>query len=323
MPSFVIRSFRRGDRDQLTELVNRHASAVVPGGVASVNAVLAQLEREPGEVIVDPWVEERLALVAEQAGAIVAAALLLRYADRPEVSESYRGAGEIRWLVFQPLVPDGNPYWQDAREAAEALADACLAQLARWQVSHAYADGTLPVPGVYGVPEQWPHVADLYTRAGFVPGHTEMLLLARVGDLPRLGAPPLDGLETVRRVGINGTRLAARASGDPAGYLELDLLGSPERQPRHGGLADIGNLRVDEAHQRRGVATWLLSEAAGWLDLAGVDRLLAYARPEEHALVAFLRRSGFHELTRTQRGWQLSDVDRLAVHRSPRQSGRV
>jgi GNAT superfamily N-acetyltransferase len=28
------------------------------------------------------------------------------------------------------------------------------------------ADGDLPVPGVYGVPEQWPHIVSLYQRAG-------------------------------------------------------------------------------------------------------------------------------------------------------------
>ena len=49
--------------DQLTALVNAHAAAVLPGVSASVNAVLAQLEREPGEFIVDPWVSERQTLV--------------------------------------------------------------------------------------------------------------------------------------------------------------------------------------------------------------------------------------------------------------------
>jgi hypothetical protein len=38
----------------------------VPGLGASVATVLSQLEREPGEFIVDPWVTERVTLVAEQ-----------------------------------------------------------------------------------------------------------------------------------------------------------------------------------------------------------------------------------------------------------------
>ena len=78
MSSIEVRPFRRSDRDQLTALVNAHAAAVVPGVSASVNAVLAQLEREPGEFIVDPWVSERLTLVAEQRQRVVAAAHMLR-----------------------------------------------------------------------------------------------------------------------------------------------------------------------------------------------------------------------------------------------------
>ena len=47
-------------REQLTKLVNAHAAAVVP---VSVHTVLSQLEREPGEFIVDPWVRQRATLV--------------------------------------------------------------------------------------------------------------------------------------------------------------------------------------------------------------------------------------------------------------------
>lgn len=46
----------------------------------SVNAVMSQLERDPGEFKVDPWVIERATLVADQRERIVAAAHLLRYA---------------------------------------------------------------------------------------------------------------------------------------------------------------------------------------------------------------------------------------------------
>ena len=49
-----------------------------------------------------------------------------------------------------------------------------------------HAGGELPVPGVYGVPDQWPHIRALYERAGFRhTGHTEIVYLARVEDLPR------------------------------------------------------------------------------------------------------------------------------------------
>jgi hypothetical protein len=51
------------------------------------------------------------------------------------------------------------------------------------------------------------------------------------------------------------------------------------------------------------VATWLIGQAADWLRLARVERLLEYAWPEERDLLALLARVGFHELTRTTRGW--------------------
>jgi 5-keto 4-deoxyuronate isomerase len=69
-PAYV-RPFRRADRDQLTALVNAHAQAVVPGAVVSVNTVLSQLEAEPDELIVDPWVDRRATLVAGQRGRVV------------------------------------------------------------------------------------------------------------------------------------------------------------------------------------------------------------------------------------------------------------
>ena len=64
MPPIAIRPFRRSDRDQLTDLVNAHVEAVLPGVTVPPNAVLSQLEREPGEPLVDPWVTHRHTLVA-------------------------------------------------------------------------------------------------------------------------------------------------------------------------------------------------------------------------------------------------------------------
>jgi hypothetical protein len=95
MSSIEVRPFRRSDREQLTALVNSHAAAVVPGASVSVNTVMSQLEREPGEFIVDPWVIDRATLIADQRGRVVAAAHLLRYASGHEISESYRDLAEI------------------------------------------------------------------------------------------------------------------------------------------------------------------------------------------------------------------------------------
>jgi GNAT superfamily N-acetyltransferase len=86
-------------------------------------------------------------------------------------------------------------------------------------------------------------------------------------------AAPIEGLSVHRTAGINGTRLSALIGGDVIGYIEVETFDAGERLPRHGGWADIGNLRVTEPYRRRGVASWLPGQAADWLRLADVDRL--------------------------------------------------
>jgi len=71
------------------------------------------------------------------------------------------------------------------------------------------------------------------------------------------------------------------------------------------------NLHVGPAHRRRGVGSWLLGQAADWLGLAQVSRLLDYAWLEGtdsggysyDDYRAFLPAVGFREVTRTARGW--------------------
>ena len=219
MSTVSVRPFRRADREQLTALVNAHVKAVVPGLSVSVNTVMSQLERDPGEFIVDPWVTERSTLVAEQRGRVVAAAHLLRYGAGEEVGEAIRGGGDINWLLYWPEAS----YWPDSTAAANALMTACLAQFRRWQVTRWHADGALPAPGVYGLPEQWPHIRALYERAGFVhDGHVEIVLLARVDELPRPAAPPLEGLTLRRSVGESGTRLSAHLADERVGFIEVE-----------------------------------------------------------------------------------------------------
>jgi ribosomal protein S18 acetylase RimI-like enzyme len=303
MSEVEVRPFRRADREQLTALVNAHIQAVVPGVSVSVNTVLSQLERDPGEFIVDPWVAERMTLVAEQRRRVVAAAHLLRYGAGEDVGEAMRDAGEIGWLLYWPEAS----YWPDSMVAADALMAACLAQLRRWPVTRWNADGSLPAPGVYGLPAQWPHIRALYQRAGFgltEDSHTEVVLLARVDELPRPSGPPIPGLALGRAVGINGTRLHGSLGEQLVGYIEVETnLAEGGRLAHLGGWADVGNLHVDEAYRRRGVATWLFGQAADWLRLARVERLLDYAWPKEEDRLALLRRLGFRELTRTARGW--------------------
>ncbi|MFI6854360.1 N-acetyltransferase [Streptomyces sp. NPDC050416] len=359
MPALEVRPFRRADRDQLTDLVNMHVAAVVPGVSVSVNTVLSDLERQPGEFITDPWVAERTTLVAEQREYVVAAAHLLRYRADAEVGEAYRDAAEINWFVCRPAAS----FWPDADQAADLLMRACLAQFARWNARVRYADGALPAPLVYGLPRNWPHIRAVYERAGFRhAGDTEVILIARVADLPE--PEPRPGVTVERTLGECGTRFTARAGtgapggvrrvppalrrparplaapgehprttstrasarqaesphrtppgppsgrtaglyGHPLGFVEIDTaLARPERHARAAGLADIGNLHIDPAQHGTGLEHWLLAQAADWLRLCGVDRLVAYESAADSTMLGHLTGAGFRELTRTDRGWE-------------------
>ncbi|MBD0840579.1 MULTISPECIES: N-acetyltransferase [unclassified Streptomyces] len=296
MSALEVRPFRRDDRDQLTDLVNAHVAAVVPGVSVSTNTVLSALERQPDEFITDPWVSERVTLVAEQRRYVVAAAHLLRYRADAEVGADYRDSGEINWLVCRPRAS----FWPDAEEAADLLMAACLARLARWNVRVRYADGSLPAPVVYGLPRNWPHIRAAYERSGFRHlGHTEVVLLARVADLP---APePAPGVTVERSLGECGTRLTAYDGPRALGHVEVDTaLARPERHTRAAGLADLGNLRAETEETAR----LLLAQAAHWAGLCGADRLVAYEDATDRAALDRLTSAGFRELTRTDRGWE-------------------
>jgi GNAT superfamily N-acetyltransferase len=296
-----IRAFRRADGEQVTALVNAHVQAVIPGVSVPQNAVLAQLERDPSEFIVDPWVAERQMLVAEERGRIVAAALLHRYAADERVGESYRDSGSIHWL----LCWRDAPYWPDASAAGTALVQRCVRQLTDWKVRVMHASGELPAPVIYGVSDSWPHVIDLYEQAGFAhDGRVEIIFVANISDVPRPAGLPVEGLSVRRDIGINGTRFSAMRAGRTVGFAEVESdLTRGGTRARFAGWADVGNLEIDDDLQRQGVATWLIGHAADWLEVGHVDRLLAYTRPEDEAMIAFLLGCGFRELARTRRGW--------------------
>lgn len=298
MPSIEVRPFRRSDREQLTSLVNAHIEVVLPGAAVSVNAVLRQLEREPEETIVDPWAVARTTLVAVARDEVVAAAHLVRYGAGEEVGPTYRDAAEIRWLLF----------WPGADDAAGALAERCIAEMAAWGVRRMYADGSLPAPGVYGIPDVWPHVGAALERAGFAASdRVEAVLVADVADLPHgRGPAPVAGMTVRRALGRHATRFSAVLDGRVVAFHEIqaDLTGGGARA-RVAGWADVWELHVDEGLRRRGVGRFLVGHSADWLRLGRVDRLLDYVVVgEADAHLAFLRALGFQELTRTRRGWR-------------------
>jgi GNAT superfamily N-acetyltransferase len=165
-----------------------------------------------------------------------------------------------------------------------------------------------------GCPSNGRISAPCTSRPGSSTGHTEIVYLARVEDLPDRARPPLAGLSVRRSVGINGCRLSAVLGPDVIGYMEVETFDVGERLTRTAGRADVGNFRVSEPYRRRGMGSWLLGQAADWLRLAHVDRLLDYAWLEGtdpggvsyEDYRAILPAVGFRELTRTQRGWTRS-----------------
>ena len=187
---------------------------------------------------------------------------------------SARDAGEIRWLLLLAR-GSGRQSALAGRDRGGGGADGGVRRrVGRWGVTRQHAGGELPVPGVYGVPEQWPHIAALYRRAGFAhTGHTEVVYLAPVEDLPaRAGTrPPLDGLAVSRSVGINGCRLSAVLGG------EVDRL-HRDRDPGPGRAAvparRLGRRRQPACRTRvppprRGILA-ARRRPADWLRLAGV-----------------------------------------------------
>ncbi len=296
MPA-VIRRFDRRDRDQLTDLMNLHVAAVIPGVVLSVNTVLSQLEREPGESIVDPWVAERYCLVAELEHRIVAAALLHRFRADADVGHSYRGMGDVRWMVCHI----------DAIGEGRALLAAVMEQMRRWDVTTVGFDCALPAPGCYGIPDSMPHLRALLTEAGFgEPTRREFVLAAHCDDLLRAD---LDGATIVRTVGTLGVRFSLSADEDIRGYIEVCQPGADlARNSVATHWADVGNLILADGAAPAAVIPVLLSVAARWLLLGGITRLIDYwaADVDPTSYLTELQRAGFQTLVRNERGFQRS-----------------
>ncbi|MGI9596760.1 MAG: GNAT family N-acetyltransferase [Acidimicrobiales bacterium] len=294
--SVHVREFHRDDREQLTALVNLHVSTVLPGVALSTNVVLNQLEREPGEIIVDPWVEERRCLVAIADEAVVGAVLVHRFSGDERVGEGYRSAAEIRWLVFAPAAADaGRTLLRSAIELARG-----------WDPTTIHALGSLPAPGCYGVPDSWPHVRQALVDAGFVgPSRTELVVAARC---EQLRGHRIEGADVARSVGRLGTRIDLLVGGDSLGYIEFGEADMALARSSSGaGWTDIGNLFPTDPDSSTTVMPALLSAAADWLSLGGVDRLIDYYAADVHEpeYLAILSRLGFERLSTNERGWEL------------------
>jgi GNAT superfamily N-acetyltransferase len=293
-----IRPYEPRDLVQLAALVNAHVATATPGWTVPGAWIAERLERDPDDYVVDPWVRERSTLVAVERERVVGACQVRRYAEDERVSDSYRGVGEIGWLYVYPA----------ARDTGAELVAAAVRQLDEWRVSRRYACAGGLGPDIYGVPDCWPHVERLLREAGFddAEGRDEVLYVGRLADLGEAGEPPLPGLRVTRETFDGGVAFVAWRDEERVAELRVELP-DPSELPALAGWADGWGIRVEEALRRRGVATWLVREAAAWLRLAGRDRLVWPLVPEEDAgEEAFWRALGLVELTCIRRGWKLS-----------------
>lgn len=289
----AIEPYRPAHLEQLTGLVNAHLSSAMPGLALTRRRLASSLVDEPGQPVLNPWVAERVTLCAVERDQVLAAAHVLRYGDEPRVwGDHYRGAADVAWLVAWPTRP----------AAGVALAEAVMDRVRSWRPRHVYAgDFGLPVPALGLVPESWPHVTGLLAGVGFRPAvrEGELVMGGRVDAVAPPGEPPVPGLTAARTVGDLGVRFTALVGGVPVGRCEWELP-DPDAAPAPAAWAELGDLGVDEGWRGRGIGGWLVRHSAGWLRLAGCDRVMLVVTPEDDAAGAgrFYRRLGMEPLSR-------------------------
>lgn len=285
----------------LRTLVNNHLQAVVPGWALTDGTLSARLSRNPGEFVTDPWVAERATMLVAEGWEVLATAHLLRYGDGEEVGRHFRGVGEIAWLLCVPGYP----------EAASTVLRGAWETLSCWGVQREeICSGGLPVPAFGGVADCWPTVAEALMAAGYRPRpeHREALYGGTLAGVAEPGVPPLRGLELRRGVGRFGVRFSAVTDGgEELGRLECapDLT-EGGNLPTLRGWAELAELWVREGSRGRGVGGWLVGHAAGWLRMAGQERVVVCVDGNDEAAGAgrFYRRFGWEVLARLTRSWE-------------------
>jgi len=199
------------------------------------------------------------------------------------------------------------------------LGAACVRSLVAWQVRRQFADGDLPTPATYGIPDSWPHVSRILAASGFDPasGRRELTVAGALDDVPEPGPPPVPGLSVRRVVGTFGARFDAVLEGAVVGFVEAqDDHTRGGTLARLDGWADLAELHVDPEFRGRGVGTWLMGHLVGWLRLGGTLRFLAAIGQDEFHLEAWFARFGWCRIGESRRGWErpASGATGAAVH---------
>jgi hypothetical protein len=287
-----IRPFRRSDRNQVTELVNAHISAVVPGWAVSADTVLSQLEADPGQYVNDPWVRTRETLVVVVDSRVVGAAHLRCYRDSPDVAPDHRGSGEVAWMVC----------WPNQADAAAELLGAAFRVFESWGTRRIFADGDLPTPATFGIPDCWPHLEELLLGAGFraAEGAVESLLAGGIETLPIADD---SASEQIRRsVGECGVRFTFGAGGTEQGRVEtIDDCTRGGTLHRLAGWAEVADLLLPPDPGARGA---LLGAVADWLRTGGVANLFIALGREDVEEMGYLEGLGWRRLATVRRGWE-------------------
>jgi GNAT superfamily N-acetyltransferase len=301
---------------QVQLLINRHLGTIVPGWALPVAFIASNLQRNPRENILDPWVRERVTLCALQRQYVVAAAHLLRYGNGPEVGQWYQNVGDLAWFLA----------WPDANEAAAALLAAARRQFVAWEVTREYAwDAGLPVGPFVGVPDVWPHIASTLEMAGYHPR------IDKEGEEIIYGGPldlalpetslPVAGLALRRTTStILSTRFVALVYGVVVGQCECETdLTQGGTLPALRGWGDLSELEVKVAWRNRGIGTWLVRQAVAWHRLGGGERMILPVTPgdEDAGAGRLYQRLGWQVFVRQRKGWQWVESQIAAATGTP------
>ncbi|MBP1161705.1 MULTISPECIES: GNAT family N-acetyltransferase [Rhodococcus] len=287
-----IRPFRRSDRRQVTDVVNAHISAVVPGWAISTDTLISQLEADPGQCVTDPLVRTRETLVAVVDSRVVGAAHLRCYRDSPHVAPDHRGSGEVAWMVC----------WPNQADAAAELLGAALRVFESWGARRIFADGDLPTPVTFGIPDCWPHLEELLLGAGFLPaeGAVEILLAGGIETLP---VSDDSASEQIRRsVGERGVRFTLGDGGTGQGRVEtIDDCTRGGTLLRLAGWAELADLKLPPDPGARGA---LMGIVADWLRTGGVANLFIALGRGDVEQMEYLEDLGWRRLATVRRGWE-------------------